>query len=60
VDEGTVTELTIAVHILSVIIVLSTVSLCVALGMVARALETWLPTVAIAIRRDRANGAEGH
>lgn len=59
-DERTATSLTLAVHILSVVIVLSTVCLCVALGMVSRALETWLPSLATAIRRDRVKGAEGH
>jgi hypothetical protein len=59
-DEGTATELALAAHILSIVIVLSTVCLCVALGLVSRALETWLPSLAVAIRRDRVDGAERH
>lgn len=58
--EETVTQLTLAVHILSVVIVLTAVCLCVALGMVSRALETWLPSLAVAVRRARVDGSEGH
>lgn len=53
-------SLSLAVHILSVVIVLSTVCACVALGMVSRALETWLPHLVSAIKRDRVSGADGH
>lgn len=58
--EETVTQLTLAVHILSVVIVLTAVCLCVALGMVSRALETWLPSLAVAVRRGRVDGSGGH
>lgn len=58
--EETVTQLTLAVHILSVVIVLTAVCLCVALSLVSRALETWLPHMVSALKRDRVGGAEGH
>lgn len=59
-DSESARSLALAVHILSVVIVLCTVTVCVALGLVSRALETWLPNLALAINRDRVKGAERH
>lgn len=53
-------SLSLAIYILSVVIVLSSVTMVVALWQVSRALETWLPSLAVAIRRERVKGAEGH
>lgn len=58
--EETARSLALAVHILSVVIVLSTVCLCVALGLVSRPLEKWLPSLVVALRRARVDGAESH
>lgn len=59
-DTEAVRSLTLAVHILSVVVVLCTVCTCVALTLVSRPLEAWLPSLVLALRRDRVKGAERH
>lgn len=56
-DESTVKTITLAVHILSIVIVACTVTMTVALVAMSRAIERWLPTLAV-FAAARFEGAE--